>query len=322
MKKISVVVSCYNEELMLPSFYSVTKEVLEQCPWDYELLFVNDGSIDASYEILRGLAEKDQHVRVVNFSRNYGHEAAMIAGIDYASGDGVVCMDADLQHPPACIPQIIEKLEEGYDVISMIRTARADAGLVKKMTSAMFYKVLNAFSPIHFEENSSDFFAVSRRVAELLKVEYREHVRYLRGFVQSLGFRKTTLSFEAGKREAGSSHYSIRKLIRFSITTLCGFSDAPLKLGIYSGLLAALAGVLLIIYSLVNKVLFDIPPGYTTIIVALCFLFALTLIVIGVIGEYLGILLAEVKNRPIYTVMEVLGTEPDKEAPEREQREE
>lgn len=292
---------------MLPSFYSVTEEVLRKCSWDYEMIFVNDGSTDRSMEILRGIAGKDSHVKVVNFSRNYGHEAAMIAGIDYSTGDGVVCMDADLQHPPACIPDIIAKLEEGYDVISMIRTENADAGIVKKVTSGLFYKILNAFSPIHFEENSSDFFAMSRRVADLLKKEYRENVRYLRGFVQSLGFNKTTLEFKAGRREAGSSHYNLRKLIRFSITTLCGFSDAPLKLGIYSGMMAALAGVILIIYSIVNKIFFDTPAGYTTIIVALCFLFALTLVVIGIIGEYLGILLAEVKNRPIYTVMEVLG---------------
>lgn len=304
-KCISVVVSVYNEELSLARFYETTVGVLEHCPWDYELIFVNDGSADGSIDLLKGFADENKKVRVVNFSRNFGHEAAMIAGIDYASGDGIVCMDADLQHPPQSIPDIIQKFEERYDVVSMIRTKNADAGLIKRITSGAFYRVLNMMSPVKFENNSSDFFALSRPVAEVLRRDYREKVRYLRGYVQSVGFRKTTLEFQAQKREAGESKYSIRKLIKFSMNALCSFSDLPLKLGMYSGMFVALCGFILMIFTIVNKLVNGAPAGYSTIIVVLCFMFAVVLMVIGIIGEYIAVLFAEVKDRPIYIVQEV-----------------
>ena len=271
------------------------------------MVFVNDGSSDRSIDILRSFANINSKVKVVNFSRNFGHEAAMIAGIDYATGDGIVCMDADLQHPPQCIPDIIKKFEEGYEVVAMVRTQNADAGLIKRITSGAFYKVLNLMSPIKFENNSSDFFAMTQNVAEVLRRDYREKVRYLRGYVQSVGFKKTTLEFKAAKREAGESKYNIRKLLKFSINTLCSFSDLPLKLGVYSGCVVALCGFILMIYTIIEKLVHNAPAGYSTIIVALCFMFAVTLIVIGIIGEYIAILFAEVKNRPIYIVREVLN---------------
>ena len=306
-KKITTVVSVYNEELSLKHFYEVTVQVLENLEWDYEMVFVNDGSSDRSIDILRSFANINSKVKVVNFSRNFGHEAAMIAGIDYATGDGIVCMDADLQHPPQCIPDIIKKFEEGYEVVAMVRTQNADAGLIKRITSCAFYKVLNLMSPIKFENNSSDFFAMTQNVAEVLRRDYREKVRYLRGYVQSVGFKKTTLEFKAAKREAGESKYNIRKLLKFSINTLCSFSDLPLKLGVYSGCVVALCGFILMIYTIIEKLVHNAPAGYSTIIVALCFMFAVTLIVIGIIGEYIAILFAEVKNRPIYIVREVLN---------------
>lgn len=311
MKKLSVVVSVYNEELSLDNFYQTAVKILENCVWDYEIVFVNDGSSDRSIEILTGFVKKNPKVKVVNFSRNFGHEAAMIAGIDYATGDGIVCMDADLQHPPQCIPSIIQKFEEGYEVISMIRVQNEDASFIKKVTSAVFYKVLNMLSPTKFEDNSSDFFALSYSVAEVLRHDYREKVRYLRGYVQSVGFRKTTLEFSAGKRVAGESKYNIQKLIKFSINALCSFSDLPLKLGIYSGCSVAFFGVILMVYTIIKKLLNHVPAGYSTIIVALCFMFAVTLIVIGIIGEYIAILFAEIKGRPIYIVREVLSNNED-----------
>ncbi len=308
-KMISVVVSVYNEELSLESFYDTTVAVLEQCKWDYELVFVNDGSSDNSILHLKEFAGKNAKVKVVDFSRNFGHEAAMIAGIDHAEGDAIVCMDADLQHPPESIPDIIEKFEEGYEVVSMIRTKNADAGLIKRITSAAFYKVLNLMSPVKFENNSSDFFAIASNVAEVLRKDYREKIRYLRGYVQSVGFKRTTLEFEARRREAGESKYSIRKLLHFSINALCSFSDLPLKLGIYSGLFVALCGFILMVFTIVNKIVNGAPAGYSTIIVALCFMFAITLMIIGIIGEYIAVLFAEIKDRPIYIVRDVYCAE-------------
>lgn len=304
-KKISVVVSVYNEELSLNRFYDTTVEILAQAAWDYELIFVNDGSVDGSIELLKDFSAKNANVKVVDFSRNFGHEAAMIAGIDHAEGDGIVCMDADLQHPPESIPDIIEQFEAGYEVISMIRTRNADAGLIKRITSGAFYNVLNMMSPVKFENNSSDFFAISRNVADVLRKDYREKIRYLRGYVQSVGFRKTTLEFEARRREAGESKYSIRKLLHFSINALCSFSDLPLKLGVYSGIFVAVCGFILMLFTIINKIVNGAPAGYSTIIVALCFMFAVTLMVIGIIGEYIAVLFAEIKDRPIYIVRDV-----------------
>ena len=312
-KKISLVVSVYNEEKALQRFYDEAVKVAESLlSWSYEIIFVNDGSTDGSLSILEKLAGENVNVRVVDFSRNFGHEAAMIAGIDYATGDAIVCMDADLQHPPKAIPEIIEKMESGYDVVSMIRTKNDGAGIIKKITSKAFYGVLNMMSKSKFEPDSSDFFAISKKVADVLRNDYREKVRYLRGFVQNVGFNKTTLEFEAGKRVAGESKYSISKLIKFSVNAICSFSDLPLKLGIYTGSFVGVAGLILMLYSIINKFINDAPSGYTTIVVALCFLFAVLLFVVGIIGQYISILFFEIKDRPIYIVNKVLNEEEKK----------
>ena len=299
-RKVSVVVSVYNEEKALEDFYRETDRVLGGLDWDYELLFVNDGSADGSLEILEGLARRDSKVKVVSFSRNFGHEAAMIAGLDYADGDAIICMDADLQHPPACIPGILEKMEEGYQVISMVRTRNRSAGLVKNITSSGFYWLINHISDVHFEPNASDFFAISRHVAQVLKDSYREKVRFLRGYVQNVGFKKTTIEYEAAARVAGESKYSLKKLFTFSINTILCFSNMPLKLGIYAGVFSGLLGLGVMVYTLLTRQ--GAPSGYATIVVLICFMFAMMFLIMGIIGEYIAILFMELKDRPIYIV--------------------
>ncbi len=304
VKLLSVVVSVYNEELALREFYQETGAVLKALPssWDYELLFVNDGSADRSLEILRELASRDDRVRVVEFSRNFGHEAAMIAGIDYARGDGIVCMDADLQHPPECLLEIVEKFDQGYEVISMVRMKNKTAGLVKNITSAAFYKLINHLSDVKFEPNASDFFAVSKGAADVLRNNYREKVRFLRGYVQSVGFNRTTIQYEARPRFAGESKYSLRSLFRFSINTILCFSDMPLKLGIYSGGAVAVFGILMMAYTIWTWAKYGTPSGYATIVVLMSFMFAMLFVIVGIIGEYIAILFSELKDRPIYIV--------------------
>lgn len=317
-KLLSVVVSVYNEEPGLREFYQETKKVLEElpAPWEHELLFVNDGSRDGSLSILRELAAADSHVRLINFSRNFGHEAAMIAGIDYAAGDGIVCMDADLQHPPECIPRILEKFDQGFQVITMVRTKNRTAGLVKNVTSAAFYRLINCLSDVKFEANASDFFAVSRQAADVLRRNYREKVRFLRGYVQSIGFQRATLEYEARPRIAGESKYSIRSLFKFSINTILCFSDLPLKLGIYSGIAVALFGIAMAVYTIYTWAEYGTPGGYATIVVLLSFMFAMLFIIVGIIGEYIAILFAELKDRPVYIVEDMenfpSGTEHEK----------
>lgn len=299
-KLLSVVVSVYNEEAVLEQFYRETETILKEIPWDYELLFVDDGSTDQSPVILTALAREDPCVKVIRFSRNFGHESAMIAGIDYSSGDGIVCMDADLQHPPACIPEMVRKLEAGFEVINMVRTKNESAGWVKNLASALFYKVINLLSDVKFESNASDFFAISSRVAGVLRENYREKVRFLRGYVQHVGFQKTTISYEAKARAAGESKYSIKKLLQFSVNTIVCFSNLPLKLGIYAGGMAAASGILVMLYTLFTRG--NAPSGYATIVVLICFMFAILFILVGIIGEYIAILFTELKDRPFYLV--------------------
>lgn len=210
-------------------------------------------------------------------------------------------MDADLQHPLQYIPKIIDKFEDDYDIVNMIRMSNKSAGVIKNITSGMFYKIVNKLSSeTSFEENASDFFALSKKAANVLKNNYRERNRFLRGYVQSLGFRVAKLEYEAPERAGGQSHYSIGKLMKFSIDTIICFSDFPLKLGIYAGVAAAVLGLVVLIYTLLTYR--SAPSGYATIVILICFLFAVMFVIIGIIGEYVAILFSEVKGRPIYIV--------------------
>jgi glycosyltransferase involved in cell wall biosynthesis len=303
-KTLSVVVSCYNEELALNQFYQETAKILNKLIWDYELIFVNDGSQDGTMKILDDLSRLDKKVKVISFSRNFGHEAAMIAGLDYSSGDGIVCMDADLQHPPQYLPEIVRKFEDGYDVINMVRTKNESAGWFKNFASSAFYHLINVLSDVKFEPNASDFFAISGRAGTVLKDNYREKVRFLRGYVQNIGFNRTTIEYEAGVRVAGESKYSIKKLMAFSLNTIMCFSNLPLKLGIYAGCGAGVLGIIMMIYTIWSWARVGTPNGYATTIVLICFMFAVLFLIVGIIGNYIAILFAELKDRPIYIVGE------------------
>ena len=303
LKNCSLIVSVYNEEASLEKFFEACSSVYKKISEEYklELLFVDDGSVDRSPIILDRIATEHQEwVRVIHFSRNFGHEAAMTAGLDYAKGDFLIFMDADLQHSPELIPEILEKYREGFHVVSMVRTKNTSAGIVKNLSSTAFYWILNHLSPLHFEANASDFFGISSDVQEVLKKYYREKVRYLRGYVQSVGFSKTTIEYEAGARQGGKSHYSIRKLMLFSKNILLSFSNLPLRLGIFASICSMFLGVLLLLYTLFTRK--GAPSGYATIVVLLCFMFAVLFFVVGIIGEYISLLFEEIKDRPIYIV--------------------
>lgn len=303
----SIVLSVYNEEAVLEQCHAALGAALDATGYDAEILFVNDGSSDRSRSLLDRLAGDDPRVRAIHFSRNFGHEAAMLAGIDHARGDVIVCMDADLQHPPAMLSEMLALYAEGYDVVTMVREDRADGGFVKHLTSGLFYRLINRMSDAHLQPNASDFFLLSRRVAEVLRHDYRERTRFLRGLIQTVGFRSTTLTYHAPKRAAGQSKYSLSKLVGLAFSSIASFSKVPLKLGIYSGLLFSLLSVALMVYSLVMWIIDRPVGGYTTLIIFLSAFAGILLIVVGIIGYYVGLVLDEVKGRPLYIVESITG---------------
>lgn len=323
MKKIiSLIISVYNEENGLTIFYETTKKIITEYianssadDFDYEFCFVDDGSADLSPEILKELKKEDEgHIAIITLSRNFGHEAAMTAGLDYAKGDYLIFMDADLQHPPALIPVIMEKFIAGAQIVSMVRTQNKSSGKIKNLTSTAFYSLINAVSNVKLLPGASDFFAVDKTAAMVLKKNYREKVRFLRGYVQNIGFNKAIICYEAGKRVAGKSHYGLKKLFGLSMDALICFSDVPLKMGIYAGFISGALGIILIIYTLFTRG--GAPSGYATIVIVLCFMFAVLFILLGVIGMYLAVLCRETKDRPIYIVKDIvdarLGKDPQK----------
>lgn len=294
--KLSIIVSIFNEEPVIQLFYN---ELIRFIPisYEYEIIFVNDGSTDSSQNIISKISLENKNVKSISFSKNFGHEAAMLAGIDYATGDAIICMDSDLQHPPAMIPDMLKRFEQGdVDIINMVRDES------KSFLSSAFYKLLNFISPFNIQADASDFFLISKRIVKILKNNYRERVRFLRGFIQMLGFNKTILKFKVAKRVSGKSKYSFLKLFSLSVTAIATLSKFPLKLGIYLGFISGLFGISLAVYSIIMKIIEHPVSGYTTIIVFLSIMFSIQFFILGVIGEYIGFLFDEQKKRPIYII--------------------
>jgi dolichol-phosphate mannosyltransferase len=294
--KLSIIVSIFNEEHVIQLYY---KELIQFIPklYEYEVIFVNDGSTDSSQNIITKISLENKNVKSILFSKNFGHEAAMLAGIDYASGDVIICMDCDLQHPPAMIPEMLKRYQQGdIDIINMVRANN------KSFLSSAFYKLLNLISPFNIEADASDFFLISGRIAKILKNNFRERVRFLRGFIQMLGFNKTILTFNMAERASGKSKYSLFKLFSLSVTAIATLSKFPLKLGIYLGFISGVFGITLAVYSIIMKIIDHPVSGYTTIIVFLSIMFSIQFFILGVIGEYIGFLFDEQKKRPIYII--------------------
>lgn len=299
---LSVVVSIYNEEEGIEHFFDVLEGELNKLPYSYEVLMINDGSHDNTLSELKKLSERSEHVRVVSFSRNFGHEAAMLAGIDNSRGKAIICMDSDLQHPPAKIAEMMKQWEKGAEVVTMVRSERKDDKGLHKWLSRSFYRLVNKLSDIKIDENASDFFLISDKVGDLLRKDYRERSRFLRGIVQSVGFRREKIEYVAEERKTGKSHYSFRKLVKLSLLAISSFSKVPLQIGIIVGLIFVLLSIVLLIYSLVMYFCQRPTSGYTTLIVFLSLFSGIQLMIIGIIGEYIGYIYDEVKGRPIYII--------------------
>lgn len=309
MKKVNIVVSCYNEEKCIKLFVGECKKHLSK-KYAYEIIFVNDGSIDNTRKELYDLKKKNKKVdknidiKAINFSRNFGHESAMLAGLDYSDGDFVVFMDADLQHPIEKVNDMIKTMEDGHDIVSMVRTKNDDKSAVGELLSKIFYRVINGICHTTFSENASDFFGIDRYVCDFLQENYREKVRFLRGIVQNIGFKKTTIEYEAKKRAYGKSRYNIGSLIKLAKNTLYSYTDLPLVIGKFMGILSILCGVVVLIYTLITRK--SAPSGYATIVILICFMFAILFFILGVMGEYISMILKEVKDRPNYIIEDII----------------
>ena len=302
MKTISIVVPVFNEEDNIEHFYESVCKVMESLPYDFELIYVDDGSKDRSREILRSLEKQDERVQSIFLARNSGHQLALTCGLDNADGDAVITMDGDMQHPPELIPVLLEKWEQGYEVVQTIRKTTEGVSAMKKLTSYYYYKVLNKLSNVHIQEGGSDFRLMDRVVVKAFR-RYREHARFIRGMIGAMGFRQVQIEFVAPKRFAGVSKFSPRKMLNFAIDGVLAYSNLPLRLGLYIGTISGLISLLMILHVFVSKyVLNDAVAGWATLTACVLFFGGMQMIVLGILGEYLGRVFEEVKHRPLYLI--------------------
>lgn len=311
MKTVSIVLPVYNEETVLPLFHAELCRVLDAARDEYrfEVIYVVDRSRDNSFRILCELAAQDSRVSVLHLSRRFGHQMSLVAGIDFSRGDAVIMMDCDLQHPPAVIPQLLEAYERGFDVVHAIRHYDDSTPPLKRLTSKFFYALQNRLSPVEIEAGSADFRLISRKVAGVFRTGIREQNQFLRGLFRWVGFSSTTVNFSTGPRTLGSTKYRFGRLLAFSIQGITSFSKVPLRVATVLGGLLSVLTLLYGFWSLIGYFFTrQLPAGYTTLVVATMFIGGLQLMVLGVLGEYVGAIFEEVKNRPLYIVDEVVGS--------------
>jgi polyisoprenyl-phosphate glycosyltransferase len=303
---LSIVVPVYNEEDNVEKFYEEVIKAIQTIDMDYEIIFVDDGSKDATPLMLSRLTQLDEHVRALILARNFGHQLAITCGMDHAQGDAVITMDGDLQHPPMMIPDLVKKWQEGYEVVQTIRLATDDANFLKRMTSKWYYKIINAISQVEIVPGGSDFRLIDRKVLETF-ILFREHDRFIRGMMGDIGYKRTTIQFVAPPRYAGKSKFSPRKMLRFALDGITAYSTMPLRASLYVGLLSGLLSVLLIIHVLYCKLVGTAAPGWATTMIVVSLVGGLQLIFLGIIGEYIGRIFEEVKRRPLYWIRAELG---------------
>lgn len=310
--KLSIVVPCYNEESVLPMFYEVINNVLQQLNTSYEVVFVNDGSRDKTQNILQMLSEQDHLVKYVSFSKNFGKESAMLAGLSYASGEYVLIMDADLQHPPSLIPAMLAKAEEGYDQV-IAKRDRSGEKFTRSFLTRIYYKLINSLVDVRLENGIGDFRLLSRQAVDAL-LSLKEYNRFSKGLFSWIGFNEAIIEYENITREEGASKWSFASLLNYGIDGVISFNNKPLRIAIYLGLTVTLLDILYVLYMLVQITMKGIDvPGYFTTIAAILLVGGLQLFFMGIIGEYIGRIYYEVKRRPHYIVAKTANFEKEKQ---------
>jgi len=305
--RYSVVVPLYEEEAVLPQLYERLAPVLDGLDGPSEVVFVVDGGQDRSFEIVKELRARDGRVKGLKFSRNFGHQYALTAGLDRARGDAVIMMDGDLQHPPELIPNLVEKWRAGAQIVNTYRESTAGIGPFKRLTAAVFYGLLNRFGNIRLSPNTADFRLIDRRVADRFR-GVREQARFLRGLFAWVGFRQATVPYAAEKRPAGRTKYSTKKMARLALDGITSFSVAPLRLATFLGFLVSFLGFAYAVYALVVKLIGRAAlPGWASLVIVVLILGGVQLITLGIIGEYVAKIYLEAKARPLYIVDEAAG---------------
>nr|WP_210514836.1 glycosyltransferase family 2 protein [Hymenobacter terricola] len=299
---LSVVIPIYNEEANIDALHDRLTGVLAQMAVTYELIFVNDGSADRSLALLLALAARDERVRYIDFSRNFGHQIAVTAGLDLAVGDAVIIIDADLQDPPELMPELYQKLHSGYEVVYARRRSREGESAAKKYTAKLFYRILARITNIEIPVDTGDFRIISRKVVDALRL-MPEQNKFLRGQISWVGYRQTFVEYDRAERAGGETGYTYAKMLRFALDGITAFSDAPLKVATVSGFAVSGVAFLVILYTLYSRfVTHDYQPGWASLMVSILFLGGVQLIAVGIIGEYVARLSANVRQRPLYLI--------------------
>jgi dolichol-phosphate mannosyltransferase len=309
MAKLSVIIPCYNEEDVITASYKHTKAVLETLSCESEIVYINDGSTDRTYTLLNGIAAEDPHVKVLHFSRNFGHQPAVSAGIHHCDADWAIIMDADLQDPPELIPDILALQEkEQANVVYCVRSLREKESFFKRTSAKCFYRMINTMSEVKFPLDTGDFRLIDRKIIDQF-CNLHEHGKYIRGLVSWMGFKQVPFYYERKARYAGVTKYPLATMIKFASTALLYFSKKPLRIATGLGFVAVFVGIVLTVWILLGKMYgFNNPEtGWTSLMTAIIFFGGVQLLTIGVLGQYFGVLFDEVKNRPEYIIHEKIG---------------
>ena len=300
--KITVLIPIHNEEGNLTNLLAQLTAILT--PWNYEIICIDDGSTDNTLDVLKQLHANNTRINYLSFSRNFGHQSALRAGYHYASGDCVICMDGDLQHPPELIPHMIQKWKEGYDIVNTTRKDSAKTGFFKRLTSSFFYTLINKLSDIKIKEGSADFRLIDKSIVEIIR-NFQESPLFLRGIISWLGFKQYYMDYVPDQRTWGKTKYSVSRICRFAINGITSFSIKPLRLSALIGAFVAVLAFIYGLYAIYGKlVLKDTVPGWTSTLIVISFIGGLQLLMIGILGEYIGKLFIESKRRPDYIVRE------------------
>ncbi len=310
--KYSVVIPAYNEEEVINTSYSRLKEVMDKTDGAYELIFVNDGSADKTYELLKEIAKGDSNVRVINFARNFGHQLAVSAGLERAAGQAVIVIDADLQDPPEVMLEMIKLWKQGYDVVYGKRKKRQGETVFKKFTAFVYYRLLKSMSGMDMPLDAGDFRLMDRKVADVM-VSMKEHNRYLRGMASWVGFKQIPCEFERNERFAGTTKYSLKKMLELAGNGIFSFSSKPMTASIKVGVLTCSLTFLWMVFYLIFSIIKRTFSYVTLAIGGLYGMIGLLLIAIGFCGVYIGRIYDEAKGRPLYLVANTLGYEEEEE---------